>query len=44
MSSGFDAISIPARRRLEFNDHLRTMFSTADATALADFLLDCEPR
>lgn len=44
MSSGFDAISIPARRRLEFNDHLRTMFTTAHANDLANFLLDCRPR
>ncbi|CAN5166522.1 hypothetical protein BH09ACT6_BH09ACT6_25150 [soil metagenome] len=44
MSHGFDAISISARRRLEFNEKLREMFDTGDATSLARFIVDCRPQ
>ncbi|WP_216363482.1 hypothetical protein [Subtercola boreus] len=43
MLHGFDAISISARRRLEFNEKLRELFDTADATALMQFIVDCRP-
>jgi len=41
MSSGFDAVSVPAARRLEFNQALDTLFTTGDATTLMAFLATC---
>lgn len=41
ISSGYDAISIPFARKLEFNNSLDTMFSTDDATELLQFLVSC---
>ncbi|NMM24837.1 MAG: hypothetical protein HHJ11_15350 [Phycicoccus sp.] len=41
MSSGFDAVSVPAARRLEFNQALDTLFATDDATTLMAFLATC---
>jgi len=43
MRHGFDAISISARRRLEFNDKLGRMFDTGHATEMMAFLIDCRP-
>ncbi|GAA0995102.1 Fic family protein [Subtercola frigoramans] len=43
LSHGFDAISISARRRLEFNEKLREMFDTGNATSLMRFIVDCRP-
>lgn len=43
MSQGYDAISIPAARRLEFNQHLSSMYVTKDVTALMRFIVDCRP-
>jgi hypothetical protein len=43
MSRGFDAISISARRRLEFNDKLGRLFDTGQATEMLQFLIDCRP-
>lgn len=43
MTHGFDAISISARRRLEFNDTLGRMFDTGHATEMMKFLIDCRP-
>lgn len=43
MSSGHDAISIPFARRLEFNQHLISLYADADATALMEFIVDCRP-
>lgn len=43
LSTGHDAISVPFRRRLEFNTRLRTLFTSGDATGLIAFLLDCAP-
>jgi len=40
-SSGFDAVSVPAARRLEFNQALDTLFATDDATTLMAFLATC---
>ena len=41
MSSGFDAPSVPAARRLEFNQALDALFTTDDATTLMGFLTTC---
>lgn len=43
LSSGLDAISIPFARRLEFNQHLITLFLDANATPLMGFIIDCRP-
>lgn len=44
MSQGIDAISIPAARRLEFNQHLGTMYVSKNATPLMRFIVDCRPQ
>jgi len=41
MAHGYDAISVSAVRRIEFNEHLITLFDTGDATALMQFTIDC---
>jgi len=41
MSSGFDPISIPFSRKLEFNIALDELFTTDDATRLLRFLVTC---
>lgn len=41
MAHGFDIISIPFARRLEFNTALDTLFTTDDATELLCFLTTC---
>jgi Fic family protein len=41
MSGGFDAVSVPAARRLEFNQALDTLFATDDATTLMVLLATC---
>jgi Fic family protein len=41
MSNGFDAVSIPYARQLEFNEALDEMFTTNDATPLLAFLGTC---
>lgn len=41
MSQGFDAVSVPFARRLEFNIALDTLFRTDDATALMRFVASC---
>jgi Fic family protein len=41
MSSGFDIVSVPYARRLEFNNALDTMFADDDATELLRFLTTC---
>ena len=43
LSNGFDAISIPAARRLEFNEYLRLLYVEKDGTALIAFISDCLP-
>lgn len=43
MAHGYDAISISARRRLEFNEKLSTMFDTGEATEMMRFIIDCRP-
>lgn len=43
MRNGYDAISIPARRQLEFNQLLAPMFDDGDATAMMQFIIDCRP-
>lgn len=43
MSQGYDAISIPAARRLEFNQHLINMYTNKDMTTLMRFIVDCRP-
>lgn len=44
MSHGYDAISISARRRIEFNEHLITLFDEGSATALMRFIVDNRPE
>lgn len=44
MSHGYDAISISATRRLEFNALLAQMFDDGDATAMMQFIVDCRPE
>lgn len=44
LANGYDAISIPAARRLEFNEHLRRLFYEADGTNLIVFIADCLAR
>jgi Fic family protein len=41
MSSGFDVVSVPVSRKLEFNDALDVLFSRDDATDLLRFLGTC---
>ncbi len=41
LSHGYDAVSIPFARRLEFNIALDEMFTTSDATNLLAFLVTC---
>ena len=40
LTHGYDAISINATRRIEFNEHLSHLFDTGDATGLMAFILD----
>ena len=44
LANGHDAISIPAARRLEFNEHLRRLFYEANGTDLIAFITDCLPK
>ncbi|WP_437582529.1 hypothetical protein ACSAGD_09720 [Paramicrobacterium sp. CJ85] len=44
MSHGFDAVSIPNSRRLEFNVALDHLFQTDDATQLLAFTVSCAAR
>jgi hypothetical protein len=41
MSSGFDVVSVPFARKLEFNESLDVLFSRDDATDLLQFLGTC---
>lgn len=41
MSSGYDIISVPYSRRLEFNEALDKLFADDDATVLLNFLSTC---
>lgn len=44
MAHGYDAISVSAVRRIEFNEHLVTLFDTGEATQLMRFTLDCRMK
>ena len=44
LAHGYDAISVSANRRVEFNEHLVTLFDTGDATDLLAFTLDSRPK
>lgn len=44
MANGFDAISVSAVRRIEFNSHLSTLFDSGNATDLMAFIIDSRPR
>lgn len=44
MRYGYDAISIPAKRQLEFNQLLAPMFDDGDATEMMRFIIDCRPE
>lgn len=41
ISSGFDVVSVPFARKLEFNESLDVLFSRDDATDLLRFLVTC---
>jgi prophage maintenance system killer protein len=41
MSHGFDAISVPAARRHEFNAGMVEFFTTKDGTGMFRFLVSC---
>lgn len=41
MSSGYDLVSVPYSRRLEFNNALDVLFDRDDATELLRFLSTC---
>jgi hypothetical protein len=41
MTSGFDVVSVPVARKLEFNQALDVLFSDDDATELLRFLGTC---
>ncbi|MGY6496632.1 MAG: hypothetical protein ACXIUP_00220 [Microcella sp.] len=44
MAHGYDAISVSAVRRIEFNEHLINLFDTGDATPLMQFTIDCRMK
>ncbi len=41
MASGYDVVSVPVARRLEFNNALDVLFESRDATELLRFLATC---
>jgi hypothetical protein len=43
MSSGIDAVSIPAARAQEFNSKMVDFYLSRDATPMMAFILDCHP-
>ncbi|GAA3884065.1 hypothetical protein GCM10022381_27820 [Leifsonia kafniensis] len=44
MNNGYDAISISARRQLEFNQLLAPLFDDGDATEMMRFIIDSRPE
>ena len=44
IQNSYDAISISARRQLEFNQLLAPLFDTGDATAMMQFIIDSRPE
>lgn len=44
MSSGIDAISVPAARAQEFNEKMVQFYLTKNATPMMRFLADCHPE
>ena len=44
MSNGIDAISVPAAKKLEFNQKMRQFYVTKDGTEMMSFLVDCHPE
>lgn len=40
MSNGYDAVAIPAKRKLEYNNALKETFTSGDTTRYVGFLLD----
>jgi Fic family protein len=43
MSSGIDAISVPAAKAQQFNENMVRFYLAKDATEMMAFLLDCHP-
>jgi len=41
LMNGHDAISVPARQRLEYNEKMIRFYDTLDGTEMMSFLLDC---
>lgn len=44
LTNSYDAISISARRQLEFNQLLAPLFDTGDATEMMQFIIDSRPE
>jgi len=44
MSSGIDAISVPAAKAQAFNENMVRFYLTKDATEMMAFLVDCHPE
>ena len=43
MTHGFDAVSVPAVRAVEFNDRMVEFYRTRDGTEMMEFIMDCAP-
>ncbi|MHA3683792.1 hypothetical protein ACXR2W_06000 [Leucobacter sp. HY1908] len=43
IASGYEAVSVPVARRLEFNQGLESLFRDSDATSIMAFLTTCTP-
>jgi len=41
LMNGYDAISVPARRRVEYNEKMIRFYDTLEGTEMMSFLLDC---
>ncbi len=44
MMHGWDAISVPAGRAVEFNEAMVRFYTGRDGTEMMQFLHDCRPR
>ena len=44
MSSGLDAISVPAARVQDFNEKMVRFYKEKNATEMMDFLIECQPK
>lgn len=44
MSNGIDAISVPAAKKLEFNEKMSRFYVTRDGSEMIDLLVSCHPE